>query len=300
MEFKQLEAFVQVVKLGSFSKAAKKLYLTQPTISAHISSLEKELDTRLIVRTPKEAFASETGRILYEYAQRILDMRDAAIAECLTKRAQLSGTIRIASSSIPYQYVLPKLMQVFRSRNPSVAFSVIRSDSGGVAEAIRENQAQIGLAGSIMDESVCLYTEFMDDSLVVATPNAPPFNQFRDGPFRLGNLLQHPFLLREPGSGTRKEAEAFLRKNGLEPHRLNVVAQLDNPETILQSVSLGLGITILSHLSCADFQRDGKIRVFQPEGGPIRRKLYLLRRRDAALPDNATAFLQFVEEERLL
>ena len=109
MNLKQLEAFVQVAEGGSFSKAAKQLFLTQPTISAHISSLEKELNARLFVRNTKEVKLSDDGKELYRYARQMIDLQKKIEERFETGKSESKHLITIAASTIPAQYLLPSL-----------------------------------------------------------------------------------------------------------------------------------------------------------------------------------------------
>ena len=114
MDFKQLEAFVYVVKLKSFSKAAQRIYLTQPTISAHINSLEKELDTKLIERGTKYVYPTKPGSILYQYAVKMLNLREDAVCSVKNYNKELKGTLTICASTVPSQNILPKVIAAFR------------------------------------------------------------------------------------------------------------------------------------------------------------------------------------------
>ena len=119
MNLKQLEAFVHVAEGGSFSKAAKELFLTQPTVSAHISSLEKELNVRLFIRNTKEVNLSDDGRELYKYAKQMIDLQKKIEERFSAKKEAGKHCISIAASSIPAQYLLPKvLLQFHDSYNP--------------------------------------------------------------------------------------------------------------------------------------------------------------------------------------
>ena len=293
MDFKQLEAFTSVVSLGSFSRAAEKLYLTQPTISAHIGSLEFELNTQLIVRTPKEAYPSETGKILYEYALDMLALREQAVSACLSATADMSGSISIAASSIPYQYLLPGMISEFREQYPDISFELISSDSAGVISAILSGKAEMGLTGSMMESSKCVYQEIADDNLVVITPNLKPYSDLEENGFTLNHLKQFPFIIREPGSGTRRETESYLQKKGLKLESLRIAAQMDDPDAIKKSVGRGMGISIMSQLAASDYEEFGLIRVFHPEKEPIKRKLYLVRHKSRPVFPIAQAFLEF-------
>lgn len=294
MDFKQLEAFAYVVKHKSFSKAAEKLYLTQPTVSAHVSSLERELEVQLIVRTPKEVYPTETGKVLYDYALSMLSLRENAIARCRRMKEEIKGTIFIAASTITYQYVLPKAMSLFLKEHPQVNFEIKSCDSQAVASSIVLGEAEIGLAGAKMDETNCTYIDFMDDRLVVITPVEAPYASIDPKQFSAAALKQYPFIAREPGSGTRRETEAFLRAKGIDPTSLSVVAQMQEPDAIKNAVSQGLGVSVISQLAVADFVKLNLVRAFPLEGKPIIRRLYIAHHKNRPLSPAASAFMHFV------
>ena len=130
MDIKQLEAFVYVVETGSFSRAGELLHLTQPTISAHVAALEQELRIKLILRTTKETCPSEAGRLLYDYAKKILQTREEAVEAISGFSRNMTGTVTVAASSIPGQYFLPKLLQSFREKYPDIRFLNREEDLG--------------------------------------------------------------------------------------------------------------------------------------------------------------------------
>ena len=112
MHFKQIEAFVNVIRCKSFSKAAEAIYLSQPTISAHISSLESELGVCLIVRSTKEVYPSAAGRIFYQHALEMLRLRERAVLEVQSYATEVRGELDIAASTVPSQYIIPDLLIV--------------------------------------------------------------------------------------------------------------------------------------------------------------------------------------------
>ena len=122
MEFKQIEAFVNVIKYKSFSKAADASFLTQPTISTHISSLEKELGVTLIDRMGKESRPTKAGRAFYKYAISLINTREKALVEIGRGGTELSGILDLRASSIPGEYIVPELMTGFRQLLPQVRF----------------------------------------------------------------------------------------------------------------------------------------------------------------------------------
>jgi len=295
MDLKQLEAFTYVVRLGSFSRAAEALFLTQPTVSAHIATLERELGTSLIQRGGKTAQPTDVGRTLYDYALHMLTLRDQALATC-KDGGSLQGIVRIAASTVTYQYVLPQLMSAFRQRHGAVTFDIKRCDSEGVVEAIVAGQAEIGMTGTATADGNCVFREFMEDYLAVITPTTPPYDNMED--FTLEALRQHPFILREAGSGTRRETERYLDSQGVALSSLRVAAFMEEPDAIKNAVRQGLGVSIVSQLAVRDYEEMGYIRVVPLMGQSIGRKLYIVRHKRRPLGPAAGAFLDFVLSDK--
>lgn len=148
MEFNQLESFLSVIKHKSFSKAAKELYRTQPTISNNISALEKELKVTLLDRKNKTITLTESGRILYKYAAELVNIREEAKFDILKHENKLEGNIEISASSIPEQYILPYIIKDFIKIYPEISFSIISKDSETITDEILNNNAAFGIVGS--------------------------------------------------------------------------------------------------------------------------------------------------------
>ena len=157
MNLKQLEAFVQVAEGGSFSKAARELYLTQPTISAHISSLEKELNVRLFVRNTKEVSLSDNGKDLYKYAKQMVDLQGKIEEHFGMKKDSGKHCITIAASTIPAQYLLPKVLMCFNEKYPEEQFKIKETDSAQVVTQIVDCMADVGFTGTVLEKKHCKY-----------------------------------------------------------------------------------------------------------------------------------------------
>ena len=169
MDFKQLEAFVAVVDYGSFSDAARRLYLTQPTISAHIRALEEELRTKLIVRTTKKISVTAKGYQLYDSAVRMLHIR-SNLLEDFTESAK--RIIDLGVSTIPSSYLLPELLAEFGKLYPDVYFHSLQSDSSGAIERVLDGSVDLSLVGQNTGEETCRFIPFCQDSLVIAAGEA--------------------------------------------------------------------------------------------------------------------------------
>lgn len=296
MDIKQLEAFARVVENNSFSKTAELLHLTQPTISAHIASLEKELRIKLIIRTTKEIYPSDAGRLLYDYAKKILQLRQEAEEAIQTFSREMRGTISLVASTIPGQYYLPKLLQSFRKKYPDITFNIQMMDSAQVVECVASRGAEIGLCGTMIEAPKCVYQEFSEDRLVIVTPNTPEYQQYLDTGFPVQRIMQETFISRESGSGTRKETELFLQEMGIDPSKLDVAIEVQSTENIKQMVSEGLGIAVLSRSAAENYCQFQRLLAFDFESVSLRRKLYLVRHKNGVLSPIAQVFYSFAEE----
>ena len=296
MNFRQLEVFVSIVKFHSFSKAAEDLYLTQPTVSAHISALEEEMGVQLIIRSTKAVYPSAAGAVLYEYANNLLMMRDRTYYAMKHFPEMLTTTLELAASTVPAEYVLPKLMHNFSQQYPHILFSVREADSGQVIRRVVTDEAVLGFTGTTLEEEKCKFVEIAKDRLVIATPNTEAYQALPRDNFPVESLKTAPFLLRMLGSGTRKESDSYLINCGVSPEDLHTVAYFDSLEGIKQAIACGMGISIISEISVLDMEQQGKVLVFRNENPFMHRKLFCVYRKDRQLPPAAELFLKHLQD----
>ncbi|MDO4311643.1 MAG: selenium metabolism-associated LysR family transcriptional regulator [Eubacteriales bacterium] len=296
MNLKQLEAFVEVAEGGSFSRAAKSLYLTQPTISAHIASLEKELEVRLFVRNTKEVSLSPEGHTLYKYASQMVNLEKRIEEEFGERRKLGKQCITIAASTIPAQYLLPKILARFNEKYPGEQIRLMESDSSRVVNQVVEHMVDIGFTGTVLEKKHCKYIPFYKDELVIITPNIEIYQKRAETPMDISWIVDEPVIMREEGSGTRKEAEKQLRGAGIRPEQLNVIASIENQETIKKSVCGGMGISVLSKLAAADKVEDGSVLSFAIPGADKGRDINVVYNKNYQLSVSADRFLRTVKE----
>ena len=296
IDMKELEAFSCVVEKGSFSRAAEVLYLTQPTVSAHVASLERKLGVKLLVRTTKEIYPSDAGNLLYDYTQEILRLRSAAVQAIQAFSKEMKGTITVAASTIPGQYYLPKLIQSFRTIYPDINFNLQILDSTEVADQISSRKAEVGFTGTVINLPKCVYQELTEDRLVIITPNTPQYQSYLATGFPIRQLTKETFISREAGSGTRLETEAFLKEMGVNLKDINTAVEVRSTESIKQMVSEGLGIAVISKSACEDYCQFKKILAFNFDSINLRRKLYLVRHKNSILAPIAQTFYDYVAE----
>lgn len=294
MNLKQLEAFVQVSESGSFSKAAKELFLTQPTISAHISSLERELNVRLFIRNTKEVSLSDDGKDLYRYAKQITDLEKAIEERFYMDSDDGKHFITIAASTIPAQYLLPKVLMCYRERYPKEQIKIMETDSSEVVTQVVDHMVDVGFTGTVLEKKHCKYIPFYKDELAVITPDTPEYRilkeQNRDD---IDWIKRKPLILREEGSGTRKEAEKQLKNAGISMEALDIVASIANQETIKKSVKQGMGITVLSRLAAED---EEGLLIFPIPGADEGRDINLVYNKNYQMTRSADRFIRIVKE----
>ena len=296
MEFKQLEAFVNVIRYKSFSRAAEATYLTQPTISTHISSLEKELGVKLIDRRGKESRPTKHGRAFYNYAVNIINTRERAVMAMKEFDADISGSIDIRSSSIPGQFIVPELLAGFHEKYPHVIFNVEVSDSDKVWSDIMDNLGEIGFTGYFENNS--LKCELISrDKLVLITPVNEKFEKLMavSSTVSINDVAGEKFIWREEGSATRKTFENWFR--GHDGRELDTVAVINSIEGVKACVSQGMGVSVMS-LSAVKNEIDnptGTFLVFQFEDVDLEREFYMVYNKNTTLSPAASRFRDYVE-----
>jgi DNA-binding transcriptional LysR family regulator len=275
MDFKQLEVFIAVSKHQSFSKAARELFLTQPTVSSHIQNLERELDTILVNRNSKNITLTKSGEILYDHAIYILNNCKKAIYDIKEYAGKIEGIIDIACSSIPETYILPDFLKNFSTNYPDVRFSISHYDSQYAISEILNERISFGLVGSKVNNPQIEYIDLIDDELVLITPsdlNIDAENEFID----INELYDLKFIMRKEGSGTRNLILNTLEKNNFAIDKLNILAHVESNESIKEMVRLGFGVSFISYASCIDYLYSNKINFYRIKNVNFTRKFYFI------------------------
>ena len=248
MDFRQIEAFIKVVELASFSRAADELYISQPSVSTYINSLEKELKTVLINRSTKVLSTTLAGERFLVKAKEMVSLKHESIEMLKNLSGDVSGDIRILASSVPALYILPQKIAEFHELYPRISFTMSQADTAEVVQGIAAHKADIGFAGSILGDRKCDFFAFVDESLVFIAPSNRDYSE--DITYSLEELLYtNCFISREPGSGTRIEYEKYFVENGVQLDKIKTCASMDNTNSIISAVINGLGISIVSELA---------------------------------------------------
>lgn len=297
INLKQLEAFVATAEYSSFTKAAEVMYLTQSTVSSHISALEDILGVRLIQRSARQRVAlTREGELVYREARDILD-------RCRTlqdlKNHDREGQLVIGASTVPEQCLLPELMADFLRLCPESRYVLLRGDSADIHQHLAQGKANLGFVGKAANPMEYHYHPVAEDRLVLISGNLEPYRALQRAGVSGLSLLDRPMIFRERNSGTRQETEDFLLLNNIAPEKLNIVAEIDNPEAIRSTVSRGLGISIMSILAAKEDIAAEKLLSFELGDRGAYRKIWLCWRRDAVLTAAEQRFLDFVRSRPL-
>ncbi len=293
MDFKQIEAFVNVVKYKKFSKAADASFLTQPTISTHINNLEKELNVILLNRQGREITMTKQGETFYSYAVNILNLREQATLSIQGMNREIEGVIELQTSSIPGQYYVPKILGEFRSRYPGVKIFLEQSDSRNVMDNIINQKGEIGFTGTKLSNNL-VYEEIFSDDMILITPNKGKFAKMKDDSIRVEEIVGENFILREDGSGTKKEFEKT-EVHGISILKMvNVIAHMNNTEAIKNAVISGVGISVLSACAASDLLANEQLKCFKIAGLNQKRHFYMVRNRTYCLSPAAERFWEYV------
>ena len=292
MEMRQLEVFRSVADSRGFLAAAGKLHLSQSTVSAQVASLEQELQTELIRRTTRSFQLTPEGERLYVYAGDMLALRRKAEQELSGSEKKL---LRIGSSSVPAQCIVPEVLAAFHERSPETEFQVVRGDSADIIGSVADGRLDLGFVGTKTDAD-CTFVPVAEDRLVLAMPNTPFYRELLGRRAPLRELLQCPFLMREESSGTQKEAERLLGELGIDVGALRSVARIGDAEMLRLCVAQGLGAAVLSERTVRDLAADGRILVTSPWEKELRRSLYLVSRAGKYPSRTVRGLLSLTEE----
>lgn len=298
INLKQLEAFVATAEFSSFTKAAEILYLTQSTVSSHISTLEATLGVRLIQRSARQRVTlTKEGEQVYREAKDILD-RCQSLQEL--KNHDRRDQLVIGASSVPGQCLMPEIMGDYLSLHPGSHYVQLRGDSARIHQYLAQGNANLGFVGIATNPKEHHYHPVAEDRLVLITANKEPYQTLHTNGASGLELLKMPMILREENSGTRQEMERYLQNNSISPGDLNIIAQIDNPEAIRSSVSRGLGVSIMSVLAAREYLLAGRLLSFELGDQGAFRKIYLCWRKDALLTPAEQKFIDFVQSRPLV
>jgi DNA-binding transcriptional LysR family regulator len=295
MELRHLQTFAAAARLGSFTRAGNSLGITQAAVSQHIAALEKELSRRLFDRVKRSVRLTPAGERLVEYAAKILDLHDAAQRDIRHGDGSLSGSLRIAASTVPAEVVLPELLAKFREQYPQVHETVRIADSAATIRAVEQGEADLGIVGEKPSGKSLTARAIGHDELILVVAASSPLAARRR--ISAKQLRQAPLVLREPGSGSRHCVERALADIGLSLRDLTVAMEMNANDSIRQAVARGLAAAFLSRATIKKELAAGTFVQVTVPGLRAARDLYVISNPKHPTTAAAKAFLEFANVE---
>lgn len=294
MTLRQLEVFVAVARERSFSLAARKIHLSQPTLSEHVRELEQELGKPLFLRRGRTVTLTEAGRIFEPYAARIVATVGDARQAVVEVDGLARGSLLIGASTTPGVYVLPRIIGAFRQRYPGIDVRLKIANSRVIEEAVRANDFDLGVVGGhgLAPGEECLAAGLVDDLMLIVPPDHPWARRHTVEP---GLLARQPLLTREEGSATRQVAERALQHANV---RFTIAMELDHPEAIKQAVMAGLGVAFMSVHAVRGELAAGRLRTVRVRGLRIQRHFHVIHHEARTLSASARAFMELLEHAK--
>jgi len=257
MADRRLQVFHAVAKQLSFTKAAEVLFMTQPAVTFQIKQLEEHFNTRLFDRGHGKISLTPAGETVLEYAERILGLSSELDVRLAEMTGQIGGPLLVGASTTIAEFMLPRILGEFKSQYPNVKPRLIVANSESIETRVAEHTLDIGLIEAPSHQHNLQCEVCCDDELLVVC--APGSVLAKNKELTPQLLATHPFVSREPGSGTREVTDNYFRAAGVPPESLNIVIELGSPEAIKGVVETGIGFAIVSRASVAKEKRLGDL-----------------------------------------
>jgi DNA-binding transcriptional LysR family regulator len=286
---RQLRVFLEVANQQSFSQAARNLHLTQPAVSMQVKQLEDVVGLPLIAKSGRSIQLTDAGHEILLLSRDITqqieqtELRIEQIAEGHLGRLKLVVASTVSS-------VATKLLAAFKEENPNMHISFDVTNREGIIEKLESNEADIVLMGQPPDNLNLSTVAFMENPLVVIASPGHPLAAQKD-PVSIDQLLEHGFVVRESGSGTRQAMERFFNDHN-ETCTTNM--EMNSNDAIKQAVSAGLGLGVVSVHTLEHELSENRLTIVKATGFPIRRSWYLVQRKDKRLSPLAEKFRDYV------
>ncbi len=298
MEMRKLDAFCKVIEFKSFTRAAKAMLLSQPTVSEHIRFLENELGEKLLERQGREVEPTPVGAVLYGYARKILQTRREAIQAVEQFSGRLAGRIAIGCGTIPGTYILPELVGSFHKKYPAIKTTLRINSSRLIAEEVLGGNLEIGVVGAKWNEPGLSWNRMFSDELILAA--YPGHRWSAKVAVSLAEIVREPIIVRERGSGTRKVFSRILVEKGFREQDLQEVAEIGSTAAVKEAVKAGIGVAIVSRRAVSDEIQCGRLISIAIKDQKLKRPFYLIQRKNRELSPVISAFLEYMQEKASL
>ena len=290
MDFDQLVTFLEVAKLGSFSRAGQKVFRSQSAVSAQIRQLEQEYGDRLLDRSGKVVRLTPAGRVLFAYGERLLKLRDESLLAVADQGATPRGTLVIGANEATCLYVLPEVFAEYCRLYPGVQISIYRNFSYKIIEKLEVGQIDVGIVTlPVKSPSLKVHAIFRDQLMLMVSPQSP-LAKHKLVP--VSEIAKHPLLLPKTGYTRQLMDKLFRPYNS----HLHVSMELPSIGMIKSFVAAGLGVSLISSSFARDEVSAGRVKLIGLQDVELWRELGLVYRRDRTLPRATTTFIATVRQ----
>jgi DNA-binding transcriptional LysR family regulator len=293
MSDRRLQVFFTVARLLSFTRAAEVLHMTQPAVTFQVRQLEEQFDTRLFDRTHNRVALTDAGRLVYRYAERILETYGEMEAALRELKGAVGGALVLGASTTVAEYLLPTLLGTFLRSHPDVGISLRVGNTEAVVAMVEESEIDLGVVEAPVTNRNLIVQACLVDQLRLIVP--PDHALAGRGRVTLDDFLDEPFVCREEGSGTREVIMEYIARQGYSRNHLNLCMELGSPEAIKGAVAAGLGVSILSESVIAKEVALGQL-VAIPLDPALERPISLVQARQKFRVPTLEVLLRFIQE----
>lgn len=293
MNLNLLKTYIKVVETQNLSRTAEEFGLSQPAVTKQIQSLEDFYGVLLLERSGRRLKTTEAGETLYQCAREIIkamDKTEKAMEEVADGR---KGTLYIGASTIPGQYILPRLLKDFKDRYPSVTLTMDIADTEKVINLVADRVLDLGIVGGWSNIRKIEGFQWLEDELVVVVPTE--HRLARSAQVLLPDLISERWIFREKGSGTRKAAEEMLASCGIKKEDLSVYMEAGSTEAVLAAVESGMGISVVSSWAVKRLT-SSRLRSLSIGEACSKRFFYVIYPRQKSRRKSVNAILEFMKQ----
>jgi DNA-binding transcriptional LysR family regulator len=289
-----LRTYLEVIKLGSFSKVAKKRSISQPAVSFQIQKLEQDLGVRLIDRSQKAITMTQAGKRLLRFAESVEEERDYLRHDLDQLREEVTGNLVVTASTIPGEFLLPSILNEFKTQHPAVGIQVVVSDSATVIAGVRDGAYEMGFCGIAPEGQELESFKIAEDEIVLIVFPEHPFAARSE--VSLAELGGEPFIFREETSGTQRSLQAFSSRAGFDSSKWVPSLVLGTTQAVVSAVEVRAGIAFVSNLAIKKSLALGLVKQVTVDGLRLSRDFYCIYRRERVVSRLLQEFIAFVRE----
>ncbi|MBW6409040.1 LysR substrate-binding domain-containing protein [Clostridium weizhouense] len=288
MNFRKIKIFYETATELNMTKVAKKLYISQPSISQAIHEIEEELEIKLFDRIGKKLYLTYEGEIYLNYARRILNLYEESIRAISDINTNEKGKIKIGASTTIGIYILPDIIKGFLKEHSEIEISLSIDNTANIEKMILQNKIDFAYIEGKSHLEEIVESEIWEDELIFISSSLHPWNEKKM--LNKNDIFKEKLIMREDGSGTREVVERYLENNSID---YKIFMELGNTEAIKKSVEANLGVSCLSVRSVKEKIDSGALSGYRLTEGKIIRALRLIYHKDKFLSKNMKNFIQY-------